>query len=574
MAQSADPIEGLLELRGRRIALFRSVPEGPLQDLHQLRPKIGSAPPQVGEALGGLLGEDLFDGGPGEGGLTEEAVKGHRRQAVQIGPLVHPFAQELLRRGELRRTALAGGAAELPLAAERQRQAEVGDPELSGLLEEKVLRLDIAVHQPHRVGDAEGGKRFAHQPHQVLGWHRPVAFDLLRQVGAVDELHRVPEQAGPSGDVVDVDDVGMVDAGGQLGLAPEALHHRRIRGEVGVQHLERDLTLQMEVAYAVHPPESAGPDQPQELVVVPERAAEPLFPEGAVLDADPPCRGDHHRRVVEGPRVRGEVLQHLRCGEVAVERGGPEGAEEDPLDGRRGVGSERARWLELGRIDRGLGAGHRVVEDRADSIDVAGLIAEAPVADLGSHEIEGGGRRVGGKVGENPAAIPQVGHHTAPGQGQQDRRGDDATDDDPVGVRVLAGRQQVTRESVDRRDGAGASLHCVLKALSLDPVPDAIGDLAGEPHVVGVPDGGMVQLGDRLRFAEEPAAHSLVGVEVDPEGDWPIERGVVGGEEHPLTVGRDQGVEPIPGAEGGADALVDAEGRWGGHGGESKGREA
>ena len=84
-------------------------------------------------------------------------------------------------------------------------------------------------------------------------------------------------------DLVDVDDVGMVEPGGELGLPPEALDHFGVLRPGGVQHLERDLTLEVQVPHPVHPAEPAGPDQLQHLVVVAQRAAEPLLEARAVL---------------------------------------------------------------------------------------------------------------------------------------------------------------------------------------------------------------------------------------------------------------------------------------------------
>ena len=67
------------------------------------------------------------------------------------------------------------------------------------------------------------------------------------------------------------------------------------------------------------------------------------------------------------------------------------------------------------------------------------------------------------------------------------------------------------------------------------------------PDVVHVPDGRMVELAQRLGLAHEPGADRLVGVEVDPEADPPLEHQVERLEQHPLGRERDDPVEPVTG---------------------------
>src|SRR3954468_6284502 len=91
---------------------------------------IVALPSGGGELIGGLLCQHLFRGQSGEGRSPQQSVVGPRGQTVQVGPLVHPFAQQLLRAGELGRAALARGAA--VLSSKCQRESEVGDLQASG----------------------------------------------------------------------------------------------------------------------------------------------------------------------------------------------------------------------------------------------------------------------------------------------------------------------------------------------------------------------------------------------------------------------------------------------------------
>ena len=78
----------------------------------------------------------------------------------------------------------------------------------------------------------------------------------------------------------------------------------------------------------------------------------------------------------------------------------------------------------------------------------------------------------------------------------------------------------------------------LLQPLAVDPVADPVGQVARHARVVHVPDGRMVELAQRLRLAQEPGAGWLVAEEVDAEADPPLERLVVGLEQHPVGVRR------------------------------------
>src|SRR6185503_7967036 len=107
------PVHCLKEL-GRRVGPeLRVGAQGPVENLPQLLADIVPAPLGAGQLIGGLAGEDLLRGPPGERRGAQQGVVRYRRQAVEIRPLVYPLPEELLRARELGRPALTGGATEL-----------------------------------------------------------------------------------------------------------------------------------------------------------------------------------------------------------------------------------------------------------------------------------------------------------------------------------------------------------------------------------------------------------------------------------------------------------------------------
>ena len=69
-----------------------------------------------------------------------------------------------------------------------------------------------------------------------------------RRRPALDVLHDDEVRAVLLAPVVDADDVGVVEVGGGLRLAPEPLDERRVGGELGEQHLDRDRPVEQLVA--------------------------------------------------------------------------------------------------------------------------------------------------------------------------------------------------------------------------------------------------------------------------------------------------------------------------------------
>jgi hypothetical protein len=193
-------------------------------------------------------------------GDGEWAVTGERRAAGRH--LVEHDAQgvEIAARIERRTLGLLGGEvggrahhlAGLGQVLFDRAVQGAGDAEVRHLhdpagRDQDVAGLDVAVHdavavcEPQRGGDIGGhiGRPFRLQ----------AAFGAedVGQAAAVHELHHDVVRLRLLAPVVDAHDVGVVQVGGGLGLAPEALHERRVGGVLGEEHLHGDGPVEQQV---------------------------------------------------------------------------------------------------------------------------------------------------------------------------------------------------------------------------------------------------------------------------------------------------------------------------------------
>ena len=170
------------------------------------------------------------------------------------------------------------------------------------------------------------------------------------------------------------------------------------------------------------------------------------------------------------------------------------------------VGRSSDGPLDGGGIEGRLGAGGGVVEHGPGGVDVARRFAGLAVTHLRRHEAEPGRPHAGRHGGQGPAAESEVGDGAATGMAQHDAGGNDAAEEDALGVRVLQGAEKVARERVHGGNQPWAALRGVLEALAVDPVAHAVRDLADHADVVHMADRGMVELGQGLGLSQEPGA--------------------------------------------------------------------
>ncbi len=149
----------------------------------------------------------------------------------------------------------AGGGDVGALAA---GDAEVGDPGAAVVVDQHVLRLQVAVDDPLAVGEARGVEDLAGEVDRVLGAHP--ALDQVLQLRAVDVLHRDEVGVAELAAVEDADHVRVLEAGGGLGLAAEALDELLVLGEAVVEDLDRDVAVELPVRGQPDVGHAAGAD--------------------------------------------------------------------------------------------------------------------------------------------------------------------------------------------------------------------------------------------------------------------------------------------------------------------------
>ena len=135
----------------------------------------------------------------------------------------------------------------------RLGDAKVDQLDLSGVGHQHVLRRDVAVHDAQwRTAHVLLAVRVVEPGGHLLGdegthvqWHLDVELGTLAQqvieVGAVDELHRDVIGIADTSQVEGVRNVDVGQLHRDLGFVDEHLHELLVLGEVGMDHLERDV---------------------------------------------------------------------------------------------------------------------------------------------------------------------------------------------------------------------------------------------------------------------------------------------------------------------------------------------
>ena len=123
--------------------------------------------------------------------------------------------------------------------------AEVGD-QGRPVLQQRVLRLDVAMDDALAMGVVERGGDFPREPQGLVHRELLLALQARAQRFAGDVGHDVVEQAVGLARVDQPEDVRVLEVGGDLDLAEEALAAEH-GGELGVEDLDGDLAAVLEV---------------------------------------------------------------------------------------------------------------------------------------------------------------------------------------------------------------------------------------------------------------------------------------------------------------------------------------
>ena len=208
-------------------------------------------------------------GRAGEGRLPGQALVEDAAERVEVGPRLHVVARDLLGRDVLERADDVSGRGD---AAERARalgQPEVGEVAVllaAGHGDEDVRGLDVPMHEALLVGGVQGLRDLLEQVDRAAGIERAAFAQELREVGPLDVAHGEEEGAVLVSRLEDRDDVRVVEGGGDPRLAEEALAEAAVLGELGRDHLERDLAPERQLLGAVNRTHAPAADERLDLV--------------------------------------------------------------------------------------------------------------------------------------------------------------------------------------------------------------------------------------------------------------------------------------------------------------------
>ena len=230
--------------------------------------------PHARRRLGEPLRDDRLRRGAGVRRLARQHLVEHRAEAVDVGPGVEPrVAGGLLRAHVGRRADREPGLGQPRLrraAAQRPGDPEVGHQRIAVPGEQEVLRLDVAVD--HAVSWAYSSACAASRAIRSASSTGSCRSRRSRSRRLSPSTNGMVNQSWPVGlaGVVDREDVGMLEPGGEPDLALEALGAER-GGELGMEHLERDRAVVPEVLGEVDRGHAPAAELALERVAVPQR---------------------------------------------------------------------------------------------------------------------------------------------------------------------------------------------------------------------------------------------------------------------------------------------------------------
>src|SRR5262249_33929601 len=147
----------------------------------------------------------------------------------------------------------------LPIPARELRQTEIEDLHPPVLRHEKVLGLQIPVHDPALVGGGETECDLRGVVDTLPDWERRAANALAQGLPFQQFEAHVRRPLGRS-EVVDRQNVRMVQRADGARLLLEALQTVGVGPDVGRKDLDRNLPSQARIESAVDLPHSAGSD--------------------------------------------------------------------------------------------------------------------------------------------------------------------------------------------------------------------------------------------------------------------------------------------------------------------------
>ena len=153
---------------------------------------------------------------------------------------------DLLRRHVRHRADDLLGAGESQIVgclAEQLGQTEVGDFHPAALVEQDVLRFDVAVDDAFFVSELQGVADLRDDL-QGLGRLELAGPQCLADVDAVHELHDEIIDVADMPEVMHADDVGMVELRKRFGFAGKAIGKPGVEADIGRENLDGDEAIE------------------------------------------------------------------------------------------------------------------------------------------------------------------------------------------------------------------------------------------------------------------------------------------------------------------------------------------
>ena len=155
----------------------------------------------------------------------------------------------------------------------RPSYTKVGDFHSALVIHDDVLRFDIPVNHVFAMGETKCLEDLSRHSYDVIPAQRRVLLDYVFEGVALEVLHRDVERTLRLASIINLHDIGVVEAGGGARFAPEPLNELRIPGILAQQHLKRDVTPQMTVMRQIDLGHAAHAQAADDLVSVLEDTA-------------------------------------------------------------------------------------------------------------------------------------------------------------------------------------------------------------------------------------------------------------------------------------------------------------
>ena len=193
---------------------------------------------------------------------TGEQLEQHTRQGVLVAASVDRIPVDLLGRHVVDGADGHPGSGQ-PVVTDLLGDAEVGQVTVrssSTSAHQDVGRLHVPVNEPAGVRGVQRSRDLVDDLHRLRRLDASLPDDL-RQIRAVDELHREVDATAFFPGMHDRDDVRVIQRGGQPRFAAKPGEELGVVGDVGVHHLDRDGPIEREVLRPVHRAHAAAPGQ-------------------------------------------------------------------------------------------------------------------------------------------------------------------------------------------------------------------------------------------------------------------------------------------------------------------------